>query len=70
MLKSLCRRSNGLRALTRTWQILQARFEEVAKAGNAVQAAEMVLVRVPKAEDRADLLAYLQTLSDSPVAFP
>ena len=60
----------GMRALTRTWQILQAGFEEVAKAGNAVQAAEMVLVRVPKAEDRADLLAYLQTLSDSPVAFP
>ncbi|MBI4047665.1 MAG: DNA polymerase III subunit gamma/tau, partial [Devosia nanyangense] len=36
----------GMRALTRAWQILFKGFEEVSKAGNALQAAEMVLVRL------------------------
>src|SRR5690606_15050794 len=33
----------GMRALSRTWQILFKGHEEVQKAGNALQAAEMVL---------------------------
>jgi len=41
----------GMRPLTRTWQILQAGFEEVAKAASAIQAAEMVLVRLAYAAD-------------------
>jgi DNA polymerase-3 subunit gamma/tau len=41
----------AMRALTRTWQILYKGYEEVAKAGNALQAAEMVLVRLAYAAD-------------------
>jgi len=41
----------GMRALSRTWQILFKGHEEVQKAGNAVQAAEMVLVRLAYAAD-------------------
>ena len=40
-----------MRALTRAWQILFKGFEEVTKAGNALQAAEMVLVRLAHAAD-------------------
>ncbi|HHY49177.1 MAG TPA: DNA polymerase III subunit gamma/tau, partial [Alphaproteobacteria bacterium] len=41
----------GMRALTRTWQILFKGYDEVAAAGNALQAAEMVLVRLAYAAD-------------------
>ncbi len=41
----------GMRSLTRTWQILQGGFEEVAKAANPINAAEMVLVRLAYAAD-------------------
>jgi len=41
----------GMRALTRTWQILTRGIEEVSRAGNAIQAAEMVLVRLTHAAD-------------------
>ena len=41
----------AMRALTRTWQILFKGFEEVSKAGNALQAAEMVLIRLAHAAD-------------------
>ncbi|RYZ68128.1 MAG: DNA polymerase III subunit gamma/tau, partial [Proteobacteria bacterium] len=41
----------GMRALSRTWQILFKGHEEVQKAGNAMQAAEMVLVRLAYAAD-------------------
>ncbi|VAW14146.1 DNA polymerase III subunits gamma and tau [hydrothermal vent metagenome] len=41
----------GMRVLTRTWQILQGGLEEVAKAANPINAAEMVLVRLAYAAD-------------------
>jgi DNA polymerase-3 subunit gamma/tau len=41
----------GMRALSRAWQILFKGFEEVSKAGNALQAAEMVLVRLAYASE-------------------
>ena len=41
----------AMRALTRTWQILFKGYDEVAAAGNALQAAEMVLVRLAYAAD-------------------
>jgi DNA polymerase-3 subunit gamma/tau len=41
----------AMRALSRTWQILFKGFDEVAQAGNALQAAEMVLVRLAYAAD-------------------
>jgi len=41
----------GMRALSRAWQILFKGYEEVTKAGNAVQAAEMVLIRLAYAAD-------------------
>ncbi len=41
----------GLRALTRCWQILFKGYDEVARAGNGLQAAEMVLIRLAYASD-------------------
>jgi len=41
----------GMRALRRTWQILFKGYDEVQQAGNALQAAEMVLVRLAYASD-------------------
>ena len=41
----------GMRVLTRTWQILTKGLDEVARAGNGLQAAEMVLVRLAYAAD-------------------
>jgi len=40
-----------MRALSRSWQILFKGYDEVARAGNALQAAEMVLVRLAYAAD-------------------
>ncbi|MDC9823239.1 DNA polymerase III subunit gamma/tau [Devosia sp. ZB163] len=41
----------GMRVLSRTWQILFKGFDEVQQAGNGLQAAEMVLVRLAYAAD-------------------
>jgi DNA polymerase-3 subunit gamma/tau len=41
----------GMRVLTRTWQILSNGLQEVARASNALQAAEMVLIRLTHAAD-------------------
>ena len=41
----------NVRVLTRTWQILQSGLDEVTRAPNAIQAAEMVLVRLAHAAD-------------------
>ena len=41
----------GMRVLTRTWQILLRGMEEVARADNAIQTAEMVLIRLTHAAD-------------------
>jgi len=52
----------AMRALTRTWQILFKGYEEVSRAGNALQAAEMVLIRLAYAADLPspdDLIAKL-----------
>jgi DNA polymerase III subunit gamma/tau len=40
-----------MRALTRAWQILFKGNEETARAGNAIQAAEMTLIRLAYAAD-------------------
>src|SRR5690606_39972416 len=51
-----------MRALTRAWQILFKGHEEVARANNALQAAEMALIRLAYAADLPspdDLIARL-----------
>src|SRR5690606_24061626 len=40
-----------MRALTRAWQILFKGNEEVSRAGNGLQAAEMTLIRLGYAAD-------------------
>ena len=54
----------GMRALSRTWQILLKGLEEVKAAGNGVQAAQMVLVRLAYASELPspdELIARLQS---------
>jgi DNA polymerase III subunit gamma/tau len=58
----------GMRALTRTWQILFKGHEEVQKAGNAMQAAEMVLVRLAYAADLPTPDDLIAKLSNAPVS--
>ncbi len=58
----------GMRALTRTWQILFKGHEEVQKAGNAMQAAEMVLVRLAYAADLPSPDELIAKLSNAPVS--
>ncbi len=41
----------SMRSLTRAWQILSASIEEVTKAGDQIQALEMVLIRLCYAAD-------------------
>jgi len=41
----------GLRVLTRAWQILSKGLTEIAQSGNALQAGEMVLIRLAYAAD-------------------
>lgn len=53
-----------IRVLTRTWQILQAGLDEISKSANAIQAAEMVLVRLVYAADLPtpdELIAKIQS---------
>ncbi len=40
-----------MRVLTRTWQILHTGMGEIAQSGNAIQALEMVLIRLAHAAD-------------------
>ena len=54
-----------MRALTRAWQILFKGHDEVARAGNALQAAEMALIRLAYAADLPspdDLIAKLANM--------
>ena len=54
----------GMRALSRAWQILFKGMEEVKTAGNGLQAAEMVLVRLSYASELPspdELITKLQT---------
>ena len=60
----------GMRALTRTWQILFKGFDEVAQAGNALQAAEMVLVRLAYAADLPTPDELAAKLADGAVSMP
>ena len=58
----------GMRALSRAWQILFKGHEEVQKAGNAVQAAEMVLVRLAYAADMPTPDELIAKLGNMPSA--
>ncbi len=64
----------SMRALSRTWQILFKGFDEVAQAGNALQATEMVLIRLAYAADLPapdELIARLGNASSTaPAALP
>jgi DNA polymerase-3 subunit gamma/tau len=62
-----------MRALTRTWQILFKGNEEVSRAGNALQAAEMVLIRLAYAADLPspdELITKLTQQGALPAAAP
>ncbi len=56
----------GVRSLTRTWQILQAGFGEIAQSGNAIQALEMVLIRLAHATDLPTPDELIEKLSKQP----
>jgi len=56
----------GMRVLSRAWQILYRGYDEVAKAGNAVQAAEMVLIRLAYAADLPSPDELIERLSNQP----
>lgn len=56
----------GMRVLTRTWQILTNGLKEVANAGNGLQAAEMVLIRLAYAADLPTPDELIEKLSNQP----
>ena len=56
----------GMRVLTRTWQILTKGLDEVAHAGNGLQAAEMVLIRLAYAADLPTPDELIEKLSNQP----
>ncbi|MEO5806216.1 DNA polymerase III subunit gamma/tau [Devosia sp.] len=56
-----------MRALTRCWQILFKGYDEVSRAGNGLQAAEMVLVRLAYAADLPSPDELLAKLSNQPL---
>jgi DNA polymerase-3 subunit gamma/tau len=56
----------GMRALSRSWQILFKGYDEVQQAGNALQAAEMVLVRLAYAADLPTPDELIAKLSNQP----
>lgn len=61
----------GMRALTRAWQILLKGIEEVGRANNAIQAAEMVLIRLTHAADMPtpdELIEKLKNQPSAPIA--
>ncbi len=58
--------SLSMRHLTLTWQILQGGAAEIARAGNAIQAAEMVLIRLGYAADLPTPDEIIQKLAKSP----
>ena len=57
----------AMRALTRCWQILFRGYDEVAGAGNALQAAEMVLIRLAYAADLPTPDELIARLANQPV---
>jgi DNA polymerase-3 subunit gamma/tau len=66
----------GMRALSRAWQILFKGIEEIKTAGNGLQAAEMVLVRLayaaelPSPDELINKLQSGSTTSGGPPAVP
>ena len=56
----------GLRSLARAWQILFKGYDEVSRAGNALQAAEMVLVRLAYATELPTPDELIARLADQP----
>jgi DNA polymerase III subunit gamma/tau len=60
----------GMRGLSRTWQILFKGFDEVAAAGDALQAAEMVLVRLAYAADLPSPDELAAKLAGAPAPAP
>jgi DNA polymerase-3 subunit gamma/tau len=59
-----------MRALSRAWQILFKGFDEIAEARDAVQAAEMVLVRLAYAADLPSPDEVVAKLSGAPAPAP
>ena len=57
----------GMRALSRSWQILFKGYDEVQQAGNGLQAAEMVLVRLAYAADLPTPDELIAKLANQPV---
>ena len=60
----------AMRVLTRTWQILFKGFDEVAKAANGLQAAEMVLIRLAHAADLPTPDELIAKLANQPMPTP
>jgi DNA polymerase-3 subunit gamma/tau len=60
----------GMRALTRAWQILFRGLDEVSTAGNAIAAAEMVLIRLIHAADLPTPDELIAQLSGAPAPQP
>lgn len=59
-----------MRALTRAWQILFKGHDEVAKANNGLQAAEMALIRLAYAADLPSPDDLIARLSNQPAPAP
>ena len=58
----------GMRALSRAWQILFKGIEEVKGAGNGLQAAEMVLVRLAYASELPSPDELISKLQNTPTS--
>jgi cytochrome c len=61
--------SDGLKAMGGNWSY-ESIFKFITKPSAMVQGTKMSFAGESDPAKRADILAYLQTLSDSPVAFP
>ena len=59
-----------MRALTRAWQILFKGYDEVARANNGLQAAEMALIRLAYAADLPSPDDLIAKLSNQPAPVP
>jgi len=61
--------SNALESLGGIWDY-QSLFEFLANPKKFLPDTSMTFIGLPKAKDRADILAYLQQQGDDPVPFP
>ena len=59
-----------MRALTRAWQILFKGYDEVARASNSLQAAEMALIRLAYAADLPSPDDLIARLANQPAPAP